>query len=64
METSWTDRVINKAVLHRIKEERNMLHTMERRKANWIGHIFCRNRLLKQVIEGKDRSNEQKRKKT
>jgi hypothetical protein len=23
------------------------------RKANWIGHILCRNCLLKQVIEGK-----------
>jgi hypothetical protein len=35
---SWTDRVNNEAVLHRVKEERNSLHTI-RRKANWIGHI-------------------------
>jgi len=28
-------------------------NTIKRRKANWIGHILCRNRLLKPVIEGK-----------
>jgi hypothetical protein len=36
---SWTDRVKNKEVLHRVKEERNILHTAKRRKANGIGHI-------------------------
>jgi hypothetical protein len=40
-------------VLHRVKEERNILHTIKRRKANWIGHIMRRNCLLKHVIEGK-----------
>jgi hypothetical protein len=25
----------------------------KRRKANWIGHILCRNCLIKTVIEGK-----------
>jgi hypothetical protein len=30
-------------VLHSVKEERNILHTIKRRKANWIGHILCRN---------------------
>jgi hypothetical protein len=40
-------------VLHRVKEERNILHAIKRRKVNWIGHIFCRNCLLKHVIEGK-----------
>jgi hypothetical protein len=49
----WTDRVRNEAVLHRVKEERNIVHTIKRRKANWIGHILCRNCLLKHVIEGK-----------
>ena len=37
----------------RVKEERNILHTIKKRKANWIVHIFCRNYLLKHVIEGK-----------
>jgi hypothetical protein len=39
---SWMDRVNNEAVLHRIKEERNILHTIRRR-----------NCLLKHVTEGK-----------
>jgi hypothetical protein len=37
----------------RVKEERNILHTIKRRKANWICHILRRNCLLKHVIEGK-----------
>jgi hypothetical protein len=40
-------------VLHRVKEERNILQKIKRRKANWIGHILHRNCLLKHVIEGK-----------
>jgi hypothetical protein len=50
---SWTDRVRNEEILHRVKEERNILHKIKRRKANWIGHILRRNCLLKHVIEGK-----------
>jgi hypothetical protein len=50
---SWTDRVRNEEVLHRVKEKRNILHTITRRKANWIGHILRRNCLLKHVIERK-----------
>jgi hypothetical protein len=53
MEISWTDRASNEKVLHRVKEERNILHTIQRRKANWIGHIWRRNCLLKHVIEEK-----------
>jgi hypothetical protein len=36
-----------------VKEERNIVHTIKRRKANWIGHILRRNCLLKHVIQGK-----------
>jgi hypothetical protein len=52
---SWADRVRNEEVLHRVKEERNILHTIKRRKANWIwiGHILRRNCLLRHAIEGK-----------
>jgi len=50
---SWTDRVRNEEFLHRAKEERNILHTVKRTKANWIGPIVRRNCLLKHVIEGK-----------
>jgi hypothetical protein len=45
--------VRNEEVLHRVKEERNILHTIKRRKASLIGHILRRNFLLKHVIEGK-----------
>jgi hypothetical protein len=45
--------VRNEEVLHRVKEERNIVHIIKRRKANWIGHILRRNCLLKHVIEGK-----------
>jgi hypothetical protein len=50
---SWTDHVRNEEVLHRVKEERNILYKIKRRKGNWIGHILRRNCLLKHVIEGK-----------
>jgi hypothetical protein len=50
---SWTNCVKNEEVLHRVKEERNIVHTIKRRKANWIGHILRRNCLLKHVIERK-----------
>jgi len=49
---SCTDHVRND-VLQRVKEERNVLQTIKRRKANWNGHILPRNCLLKNVIEGK-----------
>ena len=50
---SWTDHVRNEEVLLRVNEQRNILHEIRKRKANWIGHILRRNCLLKQVIEGK-----------
>jgi hypothetical protein len=50
---SWTDHVRNEEVLHRVKEERNILQTIKRRKANWIGHVWRRNCLIKHLIEGK-----------
>jgi hypothetical protein len=45
--------VRNEEVLHGVKEERNIVHTIKRREANWIGQILRRNCLLKHVIEGK-----------
>ena len=50
---SWTDHVRNEDVLLRVNEQRNILHEIRKRKANWIGHILCRNCFLKQIIEGK-----------
>jgi hypothetical protein len=48
---SWNGRVKNEEVLHRLKEGRNILHPIKTRKANWIGHIWRRNCLLRHVIE-------------
>ena len=39
-------------VLLLVNEQRNILHEIRKRKANWIGHILRRNCLLQQVIEG------------
>jgi len=50
---SWTDHVRNEEVLLRVKEQRNILHEIRKRKAKWIGHILRRNCLLRRVIEGK-----------
>jgi hypothetical protein len=43
----------NNEVLLIVKEQRNILHEISKRKANRIGHILHRNCLLRQVIEGK-----------
>jgi hypothetical protein len=37
----------------RVKEQRNIIHEINKWKANWIGHILSRNCLLQQVVEGK-----------
>jgi len=37
----------------RFKEQRNILHEIRKQKANFIGHILCRNCLLQRVIERK-----------
>ena len=42
----------NEEVLLRVKEQRNIPHEIRKRKANWIGHILCRNCLLQRIIEG------------
>jgi hypothetical protein len=49
----WTDHGRNEEVLLRVNEQRNILHEIRKRKANWIGHILRRNCLVQQVIEGK-----------
>ena len=49
---NWPNRVRNVKVLHRVKEERNIPHRIQRRKAVWIAYILHRNCLLKHIIEG------------
>jgi hypothetical protein len=50
----FTQRIVVTSVLRTVKEEMNILHTLTRRKANWIGHILRRKCLLKHIIEGKE----------
>jgi hypothetical protein len=50
---SWTDHVRNEEVLLTVSEQRNILHEIRKRKANWIGHFLRRNCLVREVIEGK-----------
>ena len=49
---SWTDHVRNEVLLG-VNEQRNILHEIRKRKANWIGHILDRNCFLQHVNEGK-----------
>ena len=63
---SWTDHVRNEDVLLRVKEQRNILHEIRKRKANWV--TFCvetafYNGLLKERYKG-DISDGKTRKKT
>ena len=52
---SWTNRVRNEEVLHRVKEDRNILHTIKIMKTNWIGHTLrsnCLRNILPKGTEG------------
>jgi len=50
---SWTDHVRSVEEVQRVKEERNILQTLKRRKAHWIGHSLRRNCLLNYIVGGK-----------
>jgi len=50
--TNCTDRVRNKELLKKTKEKNN-IHTINWRKANWFCDLFRGNCFLKHVIEGK-----------
>jgi hypothetical protein len=67
-EIIWTDHVTNEEVLLRVKKQRNILCEIRKRKANWIGYILRRNCLLQRgflrKVNGGDRSDRKKRKKT
>jgi len=49
----WPAHVRNGKASPRVKEERNILQTIKRKKADWIGCLLRRNCLLNHVIEGK-----------
>jgi hypothetical protein len=50
---SWTEHMREKEVLLTVKKQRNILHEISKREANWICHISLRNCLLRQVIKRK-----------
>jgi hypothetical protein len=45
--------IYNVEILLRVKGQKNILHEISKRKANWISHILCRHCFLRQVIERK-----------
>jgi hypothetical protein len=53
---SWTDHVRNEDVLLRFKEQRNILHEIRKRKANWMVTFYVEtafyNGLLKEKYKG------------
>ena len=51
----------NEEVLLRVNEQRNILHEIRKRKANWIGHIL---RSYRRKVKGGDGSGKKTRKKT
>ena len=64
---SWSDHVRSEEVLLRVNEQKNILHEIRKRKANWIGHILRRNCLptsYRRKDKGGDGSGKKTRKKT
>jgi hypothetical protein len=57
----WSGLFRNEGGLRRVKEERNILHKIIRKKANWTGYILRRRCLHKVAIEGKRRDEKRGR---
>lgn len=51
--TSCIDHEKSKEILHRVKEDKNILHIIKWKKGDRIGQILSRNFLPKHVVEGK-----------
>ena len=51
---SFTDRV---KVLRRVQEDRNILQTIKRSEANWIGHILLSKCLLNTLLKERKRKS-------
>jgi len=59
---SLTNHVRNEYVLLRVKEQRNIVHKVSKRKAFWICHILLTNCLLQRIIERKIKGDRRDRK--
>jgi ppGpp synthetase/RelA/SpoT-type nucleotidyltranferase len=46
-------------ILNRVKKETNIVHKINRKKANWSGQMLRGNCLLKHVTEGKTEDEEE-----
>lgn len=49
----WSDKIRNEEVLRRVGEERSILKTIKKRKANWLGHILRRDCIQRRIMEDK-----------
>ena len=47
------DRSCEKLHCHAVKDETNIIHTINRMKGKWIGHVLSKNCLLQHMIEVK-----------
>jgi hypothetical protein len=54
----WATGITYSILRTRVEEQRNILHEISKRKANWIGHILRRNCLQQPFIEGKIKGGE------
>jgi hypothetical protein len=57
---SWNDGMKNQELIHRVKEEKNILHKIKWWKANWMRHILRRYWLVKYIIEGQIEGTERR----
>ncbi|KAF0724219.1 LINE-1 reverse transcriptase [Aphis craccivora] len=48
----WTEKVTNKEILDKIKEQRQIWKSIQSRRGKMIGHILRHQSLLKKIIEG------------
>jgi len=55
----WYGLARNEEGLHRVKEGRNILHKIKRKRANWIGYILRGRCLHRVAIEGNRRDARQ-----
>lgn len=52
LKITWCDKITNEDVLKRMKEKRQVMNNIEKRRAAWIGHILRHEGLLHTLIEG------------
>ncbi|KAI5715694.1 hypothetical protein M8J77_020891 [Diaphorina citri] len=47
----WSDKIRNEEVLRRVEEERNIVKTIKKRKASWVGHILRRDCIQRKIMD-------------